>query len=209
MMTTEAKDRGRLILALDIDGVVVHPTDGIPSWDANIADDLGIDPALLSSAFFRSRWSDVVTGRRDLLVELQEFLGEIDSPVTPERLVDYWFRHDGRVDQTVVETVSRWRAASADRVVLAVSNQEKHRVEFLMNSLGLNRLFDGGIWSYQIGTTKSKPEFYELANDKWMVGASSVTFFDDEAKHVDLATNAGWRAFLYRSVADLESGLPG
>src|SRR4051794_7561756 len=125
MMTTEAKGRGRLILALDIDGVVVHPTDGIPSWDANIADDLGIDPALLSSAFFRSRWSDVVTGRRDLLVELREFLGEIDSPVTPERLVDYWFRHDGRVDQTVVETVSRWRAASADRVVLAVSNQEK------------------------------------------------------------------------------------
>lgn len=206
-MSLKDSTAGKTVLALDVDGVLVHPLDGLRTWDARIADDLGIDPKLLSQLFFKRRWRPVVLGQKDLKAELAQFLAEVRSSVTAEEFVDYWFKHDGRVDEAVLAEASRWRGGAEDRAIIAVSNQEKYRVTYLWDVAGLGKLLEGGLWSCQLGLSKSDPEFYARANNDLVPHAHAIVFFDDEPKHVELASRAGWRSYVYRSADDFAAQL--
>ncbi|MBT0773838.1 hypothetical protein KIH74_33140 [Kineosporia sp. J2-2] len=68
------------VLAVDIDGVVVHPLErfGGRPWNAHLADDLGIAPDALAELFFRPYWPQVITGGR--LIQSYPSVPHLDSP---------------------------------------------------------------------------------------------------------------------------------
>jgi putative hydrolase of the HAD superfamily len=195
------------VLGIDIDGVLIHPVVRGTMWDANIKEDLGIDPADLGHGFFRKYWGEVVVGKRDLFEALSMFLSTQEADVTPGQLVDYWFHHDGVVDHEVVKVVESWRQSGDRRRVVAVSNQEPRRVKYLIRELGLGEILDGALWSFDLGVTKGDPAFFDVANREHLAGARKVIFVDDEQKHVDIAAAAGWKAYLFTDIAVLERAL--
>ena len=206
LSSRDPKQRSDYVLAIDIDGVLVHPSEEFAggAWDSHIAADLGIDPEALGKKFFARLWPEIVIGRRDLKESLAGILPELQPNIGVDEFIAYWFEHDSRVDEAVADILQEWRKKTGGRSV-AVSNQEKYRVAYLRNDVGLNDLFDYILWSGDLGLTKSNPEFYSVAVDRLGVAPEYVWFFDDDIRNVELAAKAGWNAHLFVSVDEMRA----
>lgn len=128
-------------IMMDVDGVLVtgRPKDGAHLF-TDIEADLGMTLATLQREFFTTRWQAIVTGKKPLLPELAEVLALVAPNVSAERLIDYWFENDSRIDRAVLADMGKLRAAG-HRVYLA-TNQEHMRATYLMETLGLITLVD-------------------------------------------------------------------
>jgi len=193
------------VLAVDVDGVLVHPSPdlGGGAWDSRIQEDLGIDPKALGSKFFREYWQEVIVGRRDLREALTVVLPELHPDVTVEDFLAYWFANDGTIDQKVADELLDWRKRRGGRTA-AVTNQEQHRLAYLRESMGFDELFDHIAWSGDIGVTKSSPEFYKIVNSQLGVEPAQVWFFDDDPRNVKVALDAGWQAFHFVGIDEMQ-----
>ena len=78
-----------------------------------------------------------------------------------------------------------------------VSDNEKERANYVMNTLGLNDDSDGAFFSYQLGFTKAEPEFFHEVLNQLGADAKDVEYWDDDQKNVDVAKSVGIDARLY------------
>ena len=180
-------------LMLDVDGVLIdgRPGDGL-NWKTGLAEDLGLEPRDLSEGFFRRVWSDVVTGRRALLPELEAALARMGSSVRAEDLVAYWFDKDSRVVAPVLADLRHLR--SAGRPVFLATNQDHLRARYLMQEIGLEREVDGIVYSAQAGHQKPEAEFFAFAEQATGYRPENLLLVDDTEANVLGARRAGWAA---------------
>ena len=184
------------VLVLDLDGVVI----GGPQqpWHATLQQDLGIDYDELKREFFDRDWAEVVRGRLDLLVALNDYLGARGQADKLEALVNYWFEHDAVIHHELLADVAAWRQRTGGRV-FAASNQEHHRIRWLSENAGLGEHFDEILYSAALGVCKPDRVFFTNAQARMKVqNGRAILFIDDTAANVDGARVAGWRSVLYR-----------
>ena len=194
------------VLVLDCDGVVVsgHPQGG--RWDKHIERDLGMKPDILSTRFFRPHFQEIVTGQADLIETLERIWPQLECSSTPRALVDYWFAADSALDHDVLAQVGDWRATGRKAYLGTV--QEHHRANYLMQTLGLARHFDGILYAAALGAAKPDPRFYERAQAALPISSPrDVLFLDDSVKNVEAANAFGWRAHHFKSADDLRAAL--
>ncbi|MEL6410819.1 MAG: HAD-IA family hydrolase [Pseudomonadota bacterium] len=180
-------------LMLDVDGVLIsgRPNDG-KHWTLSLEADLGIAPATLVEAFFNREWRDVVKGHRDLFDALRESLLRIETKVSAEDLVSYWFEMDSKINPKVLEDCKKVREKGV--LVYLATNQEHHRARFLMQDLGLANEVDGIIYSAQIGAQKPNPRFFAQAEKATGRRKKNHFLIDDTSANVEAAIAAGWKA---------------
>ena len=176
------------ILMLDVDGVVV---DGRPDrrggWQSDLEIDLGSSSAALSEHFFKKYWPAIVTGQRELVPDLASALGKMGSTVSAEELIDYWFRQDSWIDQSVLYDVDQLRKIGV--MVWLATNQDHLRARYLMDNLGLAKHVDGIVYSAQLGVAKPDDLFFRRAAA--FVGGSEKLLVDDTMANVVAARRAG------------------
>ena len=179
-------------LMLDVDGVLLRgrPADGLP-WATGLEADLGVNPARLHAAFFAVHWAEIVVGRAGLMERLRPALAAIAPGVPAERLVEYWFAQDSRVDEGVLADVAALRARGV--AVHLATNQEHLRAAWLRERFGAQ--IDGLRSSAARGVKKPEAAFFAQAGADWPAG--SVLLVDDTAANVAAAHAAGWRARLW------------
>jgi putative hydrolase of the HAD superfamily len=198
------------VLVLDIDGVVslAQPGSAHP-WHATLKADMGLDYEELVRDFFRGDFLEVLRGRLDLYVALQDYLEPRGLADRLEEFVAYWFDKDCVIDRGVLAQADAWRQRTDGRC-FAGANQEHHRVAYLRDKAGLGAHFDEIIYSAALGVCKPERVFFTNAQARMGVAvAQSILFVDDKAENVDAARAAGWRAMLYRGPDSLEKALAG
>lgn len=198
------------VLALDIDGVIslAQPGSAHP-WYATLKADLDLDYEAIERDFFRRDFLEVLRGRLDLYVALQDYLVPLGLGDRLEEFVAYWFEKDCVIDRAVLAQADAWRQRTGSRC-FAASNQEHHRVAYLREQGGLDPHFDEIIYSAALGVCKPERVFFTNAQARMGVAvAQSILFVDDKAENVDAARAAGWRAMLYRGPESLEKALAG
>src|SRR5580698_10432046 len=175
------------VLVLDIDGVVSLAQPGGPQpWNADLQRDWGFSS------------DEVVRGRLDLYVALQQYFETKGLADRVEEFVDYWFEKDAVIDSELLAIADAWRKRTGGRV-FAATNQEHHRAAYLRDTVGLGAHFDEIIYSAALGVCKPERVFFTNAQARMGVTvAQSILFVDDSAANVDGARMAGWRAMLYR-----------
>jgi putative hydrolase of the HAD superfamily len=180
-------------LMLDVDGVLVRgrPADGAP-WASRLEADLGVSAEALHRAFFAPHWDEIVVGRAGLMERLGPALAGIAPGMPAERLVEYWFGQDSRLDDSVLADVAALRAAGV--AVHLTTNQEHLRAGYLMGRLGLGRLVDGIQYSAALGARKPEAAFFARAAAAVGVPAAGLMLVDDTAANVAAARAAGWQA---------------
>ena len=183
----------RTCVMLDVDGVLVdgRPSDGQP-WTHTLEQDLGISPQTLIGAFFRSHWSQVVTGQRDLLPTLSAVLAQCAPQVRAEDLVTYWFEQDSRIVAPVLSDLRAARLAGVS--VYLATNQDHMRAEYLMSEMGLGQDVDGIVYSAAVGHRKPDRAFYQSAEQATGYPPEALLLVDDTPANVEAARDAGWRA---------------
>ncbi|MDP1751932.1 MAG: HAD-IA family hydrolase [Reyranella sp.] len=196
------------VLALDIDGVVslAQPGSAQP-WYATLKADLDFDYAAIERDFFRREFLEVLRGRLDLHVALQDYLEPLGLAERMEEFVAYWFEKDCVIDRAVLALADAWRQRTGGRC-FAATNQEHHRVAYLREQAGLGAHFDEIVYSAALGVCKPDRVFFTSAQTRMGIAvAQSILFVDDKAENVDAARAAGWRAMLYRGPESLEKAL--
>ncbi|MBS0542066.1 MAG: HAD-IA family hydrolase [Proteobacteria bacterium] len=196
------------VLVLDIDGVVslAQPGSEHP-WHATLKEDLGLDYEAIRDGFFRAEFLEVLRGRLDLYVALQNYFAPLGLADRIEDFVAYWFEKDAVIDAAVLAEADAWRARTGGRV-FAATNQEHHRAAYLRDQAGLGAHFDEIVYSAALGVCKPDRVFFTNAQARMGVTvAQSILFVDDKAENVDGARMCGWRAMLYRGPESLARAL--
>ena len=190
---------------LDVDGVLLRgrPADGLP-WATGLEADLGVSPAALHEAFFAVHWAEIVVGRAGLMERLRPALARIAPGVSAERLVEYWFAQDSRVDEGVLADVAALRGRGV--AVHLATNQDHLRGAWLRERFA--GLVDGVQYSAGLGVRKPDPGFFARAAAAVGVPAAGLMLVDDTAANVAAARAAGWQAALWDGRARL-AGLVG
>jgi len=196
------------VLVLDIDGVVslAQPGSAQP-WYATLKQDLGFDYEEIEREFFKGEFGEVLRGRLDLYVALQNYFGRKGMDDRIGDFVSYWFEKDAVIDRAVLAEADAWRKRSGGRV-FAATNQEHHRAAYLRDHAGLGAHFDEIVYSAALGVCKPDRVFYTIAEARMGVRtARSILFVDDSPANVDAARICGWRAVLYRGRESLAAVL--
>lgn len=191
-------------IMLDVDGVLIdgRPKDG-KNWSSSLHEDLGIDPSVLVEKFFMKSWTDIVTGKRDLLPALSAVLDEMAVKVTAQELVKYWFEMDSRIVEPVLRDCRAARESGIS--IFLATNQEHLRARYLMETLDLREEVDGIIYSAQIGLRKPQAGFFEHAVGVSGFRPEDLLLVDDTHANVLAAVEAGWRAVHWTEGARLSA----
>lgn len=178
---------------VDVDGVLVtgRPADGL-HWSHDLERDLGIAPKLLQRRFFARYWTDIVTGRAELRETLAPVLAEIAPAVSSEAFLEYWFAHDARLEEAVLQDIATLRHDGL--TVALASNQEHLRARHLSERLGLAGHVDHFYYSAAIGARKPDSAFYRHIERNLGAPSEALLLIDDTIENVSAARQAGWRA---------------
>jgi putative hydrolase of the HAD superfamily len=108
----------------------------------------------------------------------------------------------------VLELIKAVRAGGTRCYV--ASNQQTQRAQFMSTELGYVGMFDGELYSCQLGAAKPSEVYFERALKAVGTDAKSTLFIDDRPENVAGARRVGLRSFVYdgrSGAAILESHL--
>ena len=86
-----------------------------------------------------------------------------------------------------------------------LTNITKESHEYIDSVINIDKIFDGGIYSYQEHLVKPNYEIYELIINKYNLNKDETLFFDDKVKNVNAANECGIRSYVFTSIDDIKS----
>lgn len=181
-------------LIFDVDGVLVEP------W--GFANYLKREyPAIApqTAEFFRGIFADCLVGKADLREVLPPYLAKWGWPHSLDEYLRLWFEMERAVDARLLAAIAQARRAGFRCYV--ATNQERHRVAYMLTHMGFGEQFDGLYSSAHLGFTKPDARFFAAITTELDIPADQIVFWDDSAANVKAARKHGWQAEVYTDYA--------
>ncbi len=183
----------------DLDGIVMWPREEY--YSARYAREKNV-PIERINEFFLNDFKSCVFGTCDLKESIAGHLPNWSWEGDADAFLDRWFEAEGKTDERVLALVGRVRAAGYPCYI--ATRQEKYRMRYLLETVGLKDHFDGTFVTCEIGFDKFQNEFWSHVLLKLGLEADEILFFDDRQENVDAARSLGIEARLYDDIAVLE-----
>lgn len=179
-------------LLLDVDGVLVTPP-------APFSSTLPERHARVLQAFFHGPFSAAMTGWTEVHDHLPALLHQLEYVGSADDFLREWFQFEHHLNAPLIEAVHDLRAAGWQ--VYLATNQERHRLAYLLSDMGLGQLMDGELASCTVGFCKPDPAYFAEVARRLGAAPHDLVFWDDAPANVEAARLAGWTAHLYTDVA--------
>ena len=88
-----------------------------------------------------------------------------------------------------------------------LANITRESYEYVKSLIDIDKLFKGGIYSYQEKLLKPDKRIYELIINKYNLDEKETMFFDDKQKNVKAACEFSIKGVLFRTIEDIENNL--
>lgn len=151
-------------------------------------------------AFYLGPFSDCLLGKKDMYDVLPAYLEKWGWQKSPEQFVQEWYDYENKVDEQLVGYIQKLRAQGMQCFV--ATNQEKKRLQYMLDIMRFGEYFDGVFVSCQLGAMKPDPVFFQRILDQLGVtDASTLLLWDDVEENVIAARAFGVRAELYTEFA--------
>lgn len=176
----------------DIDGVVIK--DGI-NFSQRFSNEFSV-PAEKIQPFFKNEFQLCLVGKADIKVELNKYFKKWGWPKSIDKLLLYWFKNESKTDKRILKNIELLRSKGIKCYLH--TNNEKYRVQYLLNEVGLKIYIDGVFYSAQVGYKKPQQEFWSAVYKK--IGLSNkneVIVWDDKQENVESAKEFGFISELY------------
>lgn len=178
----------------DFDGVLNRNiVGGRFVWADDIEADCGIDLADFQDGIFTAAFADVIRGKIDLLVHVQQWLDQYAAELKAEQLLDYWFRKDDLKD-TQTNLVLDWLNERGVQQFIATNNEDR-RVRYIEEVSGfkhkVSRVFSSG----RMGIAKPDPRYFDHISDTLGLSPAKLLLIDDSASNIRAAEALGWKTF--------------
>jgi len=156
--------------------------------------------------FFDNEFQECELGRKDLKEVILPYLPKWKWAGTIDELLHFWFAESYRLDDEAINLLKKNK--NLGKILVLATNQEKYRVDFMKNEMGLEKVFDFVISSHETGCFKDNPEFYkQIFKLLPEIKPSEILFFDDREKNIKAAESVGIKAKLYKNLNDLKECL--
>ncbi len=155
-------------------------------------------PQELVNEFFLESFKKCTFGTCDLKEELAPFLPRWNWKDSVESFMEYWFKTESTVDAEVLAMIDTLRAQKVKCYI--ATRQEKYRLQYLLDEVGLASHFDGVFCTCDIGYDKSQPEFWQKVLADLPYAPGEIAFFDDKQVNVDAASAFGISAHFYDTI---------
>ncbi|MGB0576164.1 MAG: HAD family hydrolase [Alphaproteobacteria bacterium] len=198
----------------DVDGVIIHGWHFNPArrrpWDTNLKQDFGIEREAFQKAFFfpqeqgkDSLMEKCLKGDLDLKKVLADLLPSLGSHHSAEDFVDYWFARNSYLNEDVIAVIKQLQQRKDIELYLATA-QEPYRANYLWHDLAFKELFRDIFFSARLGIAKDSAAFFSKINTVLDIGPEErPLYFDDTPDVVSAAKEAGWDAYEFDTIEDL------
>ena len=186
-------------ILFDLDGIVIVGRKRF--FSERLAEEHNI-PMESVLEFFQNDLKPCSMGEADLKEKLAPYLAKWNWQGSTEDLLEYWFSSESTKDVEVLAIVKQLRDKGVKCYV--ATRQEKYRLQYLLDVVGLKDHFDGIFCTCNIGHDKSEPAFFEHALAELGLKPEEVLFFDDLQKNVDTANGLGSKAHFYDNISVLK-----
>ncbi len=192
-------------ILFDVDGVIIKEREKY--FSQKLVEDLGmpLDTAAIQR-FFQNEFLLCETGKADLLQELEKQLPKWGYKGTVQELTDFWFSGEAELIPEVVESIKQLRTQGV-RCYISTNN-EKYRVNYLLDTVGLEQFLDGVFASATVGFMKPQQEFWsEIHKELGFPEKNSVLVWDNQKHMSDSATEFGFIGEFYKDFSGYENTL--
>ena len=88
-----------------------------------------------------------------------------------------------------------------------LSNIARESYEYVMASTNIDKVFNGGVYSFQEHLVKPDEKIFKLLVNRYNLNKEETIFFDDRERNVIAGNNYGIKSFVFKSVDDIEREL--
>lgn len=88
-----------------------------------------------------------------------------------------------------------------------LTNITEDSYNYINDVIDINKIFEGGIFSYQEHLVKPNPDIYKLIIDRFKLNKEETIFFDDKEVNITAAYNEGIKSIVFNSINDIKSNL--
>lgn len=181
-------------ILFDVDGIIINRE---MYFSERYSRDFNV-PLEKILPFYKNEFQKCLVGQADLKEELTKYLDDWEWNKPIEELLDYWFEHESTINKEVLSAVSDLRARGI-KCYLATNN-EKYRVDYLRQNLGLGQHFDGIFASCDLGAKKPSEAFWQSISEKIGFDNTEVEVLDDEPENVESANQYGFRSEIFSDI---------
>jgi len=183
------------IALFDIDGVL----NNVEKFSLRYEKEYGVSVDLLLP-FFKNEFQDCLVGKLDLKEQLEKVKGIWKFNGSTEELLKFWFEGEINVNKEVLRIIETVK--NAGYPVIAVTNQEKYRTNYLKKKLDLDKLFYKTYSSAQIGVKKPEKGFYEYIKNDMKIEYNEIAYWDDDEDNVVESAKLGISSYRYLGIND-------
>jgi putative hydrolase of the HAD superfamily len=180
------------LIAWDFDGVLNRGYQGgFDEWQRTFEADLGVSAQVFTACIYTdANFLQVLTGQRDILDVLQDWITAHAVPHQARDVLDYWLDKDAVADAQVVG----WLEACAVPGVIATNN-ETHRADHIWHRMGFSRHMARMFASGRMGVKKPDGGFFAQIEDWSGHAPGDILLIDDSEKNIVAAAARGWQVF--------------
>jgi putative hydrolase of the HAD superfamily len=183
----------------DLDGIVITGRKHYFSYRLSQEHNI---PVKLVEEFFLNGFRECSFGKADLKEKIAPFLIKWNWKGTVEDLLEYWFTSEGTINKEVLKIIGDLRSKGIKCYI--ATRQEKYRMQYLLDTVGLKNYFDGVFCTCDIGYDKWQLEFFEYVFKKLKLKPQEIMFFDDTQKNIDIISKEGVHAYFYENIDTLK-----
>ncbi|MFZ2887163.1 MAG: HAD-IA family hydrolase [Minisyncoccia bacterium] len=187
-------------ILFDADGVVIKKRDRFFSERFAEKQEVPLSDVL---PFFKNEMLQAFVGKADIKQALTTYLPKWKWNDSVDDFLAYWFGEESPRDEGVIAYVQELRQKGTRCYV--ATDREKYWAEYLLETSGLKKDFDGFFFSYDIGHEKDAPEFFEEVLSRLELKPEEVQYWDDDQKNVDVAKALGIDARFYSNLEELKA----
>lgn len=173
---------------------VVYQEDAMFSETLNKNFNISMEKAL---PFFKNELVECQLGRKDLKTELEKYIKiwQIDS--NSEKLMELWFTN-GDINHELIKVIKDLKEKRL--LILIITNNEKHRIEYMKEKYNLDKIFDKIITSYDAGARKPDKEIYNFAFSSLNLKPEECLYFDNSEENIETGKKLGFSAYIYKDI---------
>lgn len=183
----------------DIDGIII--TGRKQFFSHKLAEQQGV-PRESVEEFFLGNFKKCSFGKADLKEEVAPYLSKWKWQGSVDDLLKFWFEAENTKDEKVIKIISALRSREVKCYI--ATRQEKYRLQYLLDEVGLRDYFDGVFCTCNIGYDKKEPEFFHHVLKKLGLEPQEILFLDDSQSNIDNARLLGVEAYLYDNLEVLK-----
>ncbi len=179
-------------ILFDLDGVIVH----VEQFSSYLEREHHISQAT-TLPFFAGEFQDCLIGKADLKETVAPYLEKWGWKGTVEEFLRYWFTAEHQLNDPLINFIHQARQKGISSYL--ATNNEKYRVEYMTEQLGLGKVFDKIYSSALLGYTKPDIEFFKSIVEELQIDKKEILFWDDSEANIKAAKEFGIHGEVYKN----------